>query len=340
METTRTEMPADVKYVGGVFENQKVTKARNLGYDFITGFFILQMILLHVLQFAGEDLTRKPYSYLIYVFFYMPWYFYKSGTFFRERGVKETLAKDFRKLILPLFFFSLFGLCVEAAIRLAEGEFTLRWLILSNGMNFLRSGCIHANGALWFLTVLFLVKNLYNAIRSETVRWIAFAVSPLLAYVLHRFSVNWPLDLGACVLGFFYYACGVRMRNLQFRPSVFAAAVACYAVFCRMGISAIDVNRNALLSGDYILAFVNALAGIVVFCNLARFIRRPVPFFGTIGRDSMVFYAAHWPFLLVARYLVAACGITDPVAAVTLYVGVEAVALPCVYALNKRFGWV
>ena len=60
------------------------------------------MILLHVLQFAGEDLTRKPYSYLIYVFFYMPWYFYKSGTFFRERGVKETLAKDFRKLILPL----------------------------------------------------------------------------------------------------------------------------------------------------------------------------------------------------------------------------------------------
>lgn len=193
--------------------------------------------------------------------------------------------------------------------------------MLANGVNFLRSGAIYGNAALWFLLVLFLVKNLYNAIRSETVRWIAFAVSPLLAYVLHRFSVNWPLDLGACVLGFFYYACGVRMRNLQFRPSVFAAAVACYAVFCRMGISAIDVNRNALLSGDYILAFVNALAGIVVFCNLARFIRRPVPFFGTIGRDSMVFYAAHWPFLLVARYLVAACGITDPVAAVTLYVG-------------------
>ncbi len=97
-------------------------------------------------------------------------------------------------------------------------------------------------GDLWkrcavVLLVLFPVKNLYNAIRSERVRWIALFVSPLFAYVLNRFSINWP-------------------------------------------------------------------------------------------------------FLLVARYLVAACGITDPVAAVTLYVGGRPWRLPCVHALNKRFGWV
>ena len=109
--------------------------------------------------------------------------------------------------------------------------------MLANGVNFLRAGAIYGNAALWFLLVLFPVKNLYNAIRSERVRWIALFVSPLFAYVLNQFSINWP-------------------------------------------------------------------------------------------------------FLLVARYLVAACGITDPVAAVTLYVGVEAVVLPCVYALNKRLGWV
>jgi len=108
--------------------------------------------------------------------------------------------------------------------------------VLANGVNFLRAGAIYGNAALWFLLVLFPVKNLYNAIRSERGRWIALFVSPLFACVLNRFSINWP-------------------------------------------------------------------------------------------------------FLLVARYLVAACGITDPVAAVALYVEVEAVALPCVHALNKRFGW-
>ena len=40
-------------------------------------------------------------AFFPYLHFFMPWFFYKSGQFFKKRDAKELIEKDTRKLLYP-----------------------------------------------------------------------------------------------------------------------------------------------------------------------------------------------------------------------------------------------
>lgn len=64
---------------------------RNLGLDLIAGIFIIHMIWLHILQLTKVDMQSPLYQSTQYLFFFMPWFFYKSGMFYKRISNKIML---------------------------------------------------------------------------------------------------------------------------------------------------------------------------------------------------------------------------------------------------------
>lgn len=58
--------------------------------DAISGLLIINMILGHCIQMA--DCRDIPlYSWMDSLSFFMPWFFFKSGMFYREKSLNETI---------------------------------------------------------------------------------------------------------------------------------------------------------------------------------------------------------------------------------------------------------
>ena len=58
--------------------------------DALSGLLIINMILGHCIQLA--DCSDIPlYNWMNALSFFMPWFFFKSGMFYREKSLKETI---------------------------------------------------------------------------------------------------------------------------------------------------------------------------------------------------------------------------------------------------------
>lgn len=81
--------------------------------DTITGICILYMIAMHV-SISSEIETQIYVGRLFY--FFMPWFFFKSGWFFKERKTSELIVKDFKRLLVPYFFWGAVGWTVNRCL--------------------------------------------------------------------------------------------------------------------------------------------------------------------------------------------------------------------------------
>lgn len=59
--------------------------------DQVSGLLIMYMILYHCLQWSGLNYVNKTY-WMFPLSFFMFWFFYKSGMFYREKTCKEILT--------------------------------------------------------------------------------------------------------------------------------------------------------------------------------------------------------------------------------------------------------
>ena len=83
-------------------------KSQRIDYlDSIAGIMIVYMICYHILQWGGIDVINvfvmRP------LFFFMAWFFFKSGMFHKGCSTNEMLKKGFHKLILPFIVFTIIG---------------------------------------------------------------------------------------------------------------------------------------------------------------------------------------------------------------------------------------
>lgn len=63
---------------------------RETSIDAVAGLMILTMIMGHVMQFSYLFSTWM-YQPLHLLFFFMPWFFFKSGMFTKKQSVKDCL---------------------------------------------------------------------------------------------------------------------------------------------------------------------------------------------------------------------------------------------------------
>lgn len=145
--------------------------------DDVAGIMIIWMILGHCTFFSGFSVPF--YSVLG---FYMPWFFYKSGMFFRKRNWLELIKKDYKKFIIPFVVYSLIGWFLWSICCLIDGSQTLSSCLLAPLKSLYLRGNIKGNGALWFLLSLFVVRQIANALINRQLPPPPYFVSNLFYY--------------------------------------------------------------------------------------------------------------------------------------------------------------
>lgn len=130
--------------------------------DVVAGIMIAWMILGHCKYFSHIDL-----SFHKYLGFYMPWFFYKSGMFFTPKQWNALMKKDAQKLLHSFVVYSLIGWVVWCTCGLIDGSLVFKECINNPVRQFLHQGSIQANGALWFLLSLYIIRQIANFILAK-----------------------------------------------------------------------------------------------------------------------------------------------------------------------------
>lgn len=125
---------------------------RNNWFDTISGLFILLIVIQHILQNCGIYDGYFFERYIVRAFpAFMPWFFYKSGLFFRYN--KTGFARSqVNKLLYPFLIWSFIPSLLVLPFYIVDGE------IYNYFINILRS-LYYAHGVfnapLWFLPSVF-----------------------------------------------------------------------------------------------------------------------------------------------------------------------------------------
>ena len=268
------------------------------------------MILYHILQWSGMNNILSSY-WMLPLSFFMFWFFYKSGMFYKERKRKEILLGGGKKLMIPFIVFSLVGHLLQCVKMFMEGDTNLVHYILSPIKQVVLSGSVGGNLPLWFLPSLLAVQLmytwLYKYVRDE---WIVL-LSLTVAYALHAMNVSKPLYIGNVSLGLVIFAFGHVMRELQYKRMVLVLCGIVYLLLLILSVGSIDFRVNGVGKESYLLPVMFSLCGCIVINNLFRKGQWRIWILKYVGERAMSFYVLHWLVLLTCRIVLSLCGTND-----------------------------
>lgn len=268
-------------------------KNRQVHLDNVSGLMICYMMLMHILLWKKIPLTNDS-LWLEPLKFFMFWFFFKSGMFFRLKTTKEKIIGGARKLLVPFLVFSILGYLLSVYHLCASSDTNWVHYVLTPMKELVLAGSIGGNDVLWFLTSLFLVQVLFNELVKRSVKpWLMVVVPLLIAFACHVFGISKPEYLANVSIGMAMYSFGYLLRELQYEKRVFLMAFAVYVLIMLVCPSHIDLRTNVLNNGGYyILALLFSMAGCVSINYIFK--RLPViPIINYIGRKSMDFYVMH-----------------------------------------------
>jgi len=267
------------------------------------GVLILYMIFVYHLKGACSLDDNEFFRYICLAFhFFMGWFFFKSGMFFKNRDISDLIRRSFKHLMIPYFIFSLLSLMIG---------FVISMIIDNNLVTFFRlipiqivyDEAVSWNQALWFLPSLYFVKVIYILLHKKKINDVAImVVFVLLSIIMNYYSYKMsspfhiPYYIGNVFLGMVFYAMGHCLRNANISRFLLYVITFIY-VFHFFFPSSIDFYKN-MLYGNYIISVVYFSSGILLF-NLMfkKFANKPIPLLTHIGKFSMIYYVCHWPLI-------------------------------------------
>ena len=158
-------------------------KKNRIAYiDIGSGIMITWMIICHALNpMWGNEIN----SHFPWLFFFMPWFFYKSGCLYKEKDSKTEWSSSAIKLLVPYVVWSIVGYFANIIWLLYAHDLTIRSALYSPFRAFVFSSAIPLNTALWFIPILFLVRGIGNMILIHAKSWI-WVVVTLIASIMLR----------------------------------------------------------------------------------------------------------------------------------------------------------
>lgn len=78
--------------------------SRNKSVDWIAGLLTLVVIVQHIDDLSDHSFWWDESGLWKVFYFYMPWFFFKSGTFEKYRPIRETYKKVWTRLVVPYLF--------------------------------------------------------------------------------------------------------------------------------------------------------------------------------------------------------------------------------------------
>lgn len=241
-----------------------------------------------------------------FLFFFMPWFFYKSGQFFHKRSIKDEWKKDWNKLMRQFLIWSAIGYVLFITFRLWNGGLTLRSATYSMLRSFFLNGYIDCNLPLWFLFSLFIVRQVANIIlpqEGDSYYWqkcICIILSgfgmAIASYCLNLRLL--PLYVANSSAGLAYFTFGYCLRNHETKWWLLVPCIMVYVACCIWGFPGIDMRSNSCANlGKYLITIPCCCAGIVTFNMFWRLVSKYLHYlslpFECVGKYAMMIYVSH-----------------------------------------------
>lgn len=273
---------------------------RDSSIDNISGLLIIYMILYHIFQMCGIKDAIDSYGMLPLSFF-MFWFFYKSGMYYKDRSPKEILLGGGKKLMVPYVVFSLIGHLLQCVKMFMEGDTNWVHYVLSPLKQILLSGSLGGNLPLWFLPSLLAVQLLYTKLHKLMRDEWMVVLTLVVAFTLHEMRICKPLYIGNVSLGLAVFAFGHIMRELQYKRKIFILSGVIYLTLLFMTVGSIDFRANGAGKESYLLPVLFSLCGCIIINNIFRLSRWRIGVLKYVGERSMAFYVLHWLVLMLCR---------------------------------------
>lgn len=268
--------------------------ARNRVLDIAKGIAIILMIIGH----CGE-IPYMPWRHFIYTF-HMPLFFLVSGYLYRQKGVKESLIKDLKHLMIPYFITCIAVILFHLLVCIVRsGNFSsVKTYIIASLWG---SGTIHKCmicpgllpiGAIWFLPALFVCKNVYNIIPTEK-RFIVSAIVFLVATLLGRYVIYIPFSILCGLSAIIFYAIGDYLKGVTgIKWYYWLVGIICWFVSFKFSLISIAQPRLDLYYIDVIGATTASILVYLISTVIAKnvFISKPLSW---IGEHSLYILCFH-----------------------------------------------
>lgn len=271
-------------------------KQRLLYLDIAAGIMTIWVMVYHALypMYGTDELKVVPWLY-----YFMPWFFYKAGMMFRPRDIKDEVRGGLKKLIITFIIWSFIGWLAHIGWHCFAGDLTSRIAFYSPLRSLVLSASVPINGAVWFLPILFLVRIIGNWFLNKKIRaeWIVFGAA---ICVLVIKLLNWrfmPVYVSRTAWGLFFFAFGNLLNGKETNKWITGIAAIIFiaslftdipSVYCKPGTPLIQA-----------LWYPASVAGCVTFNNVCRLIAK-IPFvantqgiFQYVGLNAMNFYVPH-----------------------------------------------
>ena len=288
-----------------------MTKERISYIDLGSGIMILWMILGHTCMAAGFTGTPARESWISdyvpnFLFFFMPWFFYKSGQFFYKRNTKELWNKDWKKLINIFLVWSAIGYISYLFSLVVYDDFTFRNVVYLVVRHFILGGSIDLNHPLWFLLTLFGVRQIANIIlprEADKYYWLKCVVIILIAYSigLGVYCINYrlvPIWIANDSTGLAYFTLGYCLQKHEVKWWLLVPCLLGYITCCILGFPGIDMHSNSCENVvRYVVSLPASFVGIVTFNFTCRLVSKYLTYislpFENIGKYAMIIYVSH-----------------------------------------------
>ena len=270
--------------------------------DLASGIMIVWLLLYHALYpMVGDNISGKiPFFY-----YFMPWFFYKSGMMFHPKSFSDLLKKDYNKLIRTFLIWSLVGYVVYVFWhQLVLHDLSWRIALYCPIRSLILGGSIPMNTALWFLPVLFIVRQITNyGISKLSSLWMALGwliITSIVLLIHSRFLPSWFVS--TC-WGAFFFCCGYYFKNKEDKWWIIlpASCVFIFSFFTDIPSVYSDDSPRWLM---FMIWLPTCVCACITFNNICKCITKFwtfichekcfFPILTYVGKNSMVYYAGHY----------------------------------------------
>lgn len=276
--------------------------ARDRSIDAVGGIMILLVIYRHCLTATaslGSTLVGSAITYYP-LLFYMAWFFFKSGMYFKgSEPLEESIKKGTIRLLVPYLCFSAIAIAVSLVLNgVFFGSAGIHKVLSDIPLHLKREGAVVCDSPLWFLLSLFFVRVFFSAAnRLHIPAWCPACVSLVAAFGLYRMDLPIGLYFENIALGLFFYSMGYVFKEIQYKKAFFIASAIVYVAFLiycfvtKNVVSEFVVNTHT----PYLPTVLFCLFGCILVNNLSKRLNwGSSRFLSTIGADSMTYYVTHF----------------------------------------------
>lgn len=268
--------------------------------DKAKSFCMFLVILGHChIQESDSYVVQFIYSFHMMLFFFLSGFLCKGGY------SKETFKKDFLYILLPYYTYGIISVSF-AAIR--SHDFSLSGFI--HGIWMLIIGTDAAIGPIWFLSALFICKQLFYLFillkKSHSILYyLVVAISFSFAYLISENQTNLPFFADSALCGLPFFLLGNECFPLLCRINVLKMHYHLLIAFSLLGVSMLLSFMNGFVSiadcvlgQSILLYYLNAIMTILSVVVMSMVIKNYGQFIKIASYGSIVILGLH-SFILI-----------------------------------------